>query len=484
MNEEELQKLLTKANEVLQQGDKDKAISLYEEIVTKDPNNAEAHMRLADLYSEKGMKDKASHELLLLGNAYYESRLFKNALKYFQRVLEFDSTHIETRIKAAEIYFSEEMEREAKLEYLAIAEYYLAADDLNKADEFAQKAIELKSIEAHYIMGLVNFKRGMFKEAAYSLETLTKIKVNHVDALLHLGYAYSNLGKYQEAAAAFARALKADPLSIEALKGLTDSYAKKGSPSEANGWYLKAMDALIKIRDYENAVKFALEFIKDSPLNPEAYVKLSQVCEYKNLKDEAVKNLRIAGDLYVKQKAETKAKECYDKAALLIQPGAVPAEPKTTSVPAGVSIHQEDLIERTVAVSSGRPKISTASKKDQVEESEQGKQAAANKEEAISKFELAPAVSGQSTQFVEAKGEIADLFEEARKYMKDHYYEKAIEIYRLILKKESRNITVRQKLHQAYLLLAQQEEEKGHEPVSVVPGKVAPKEKKNKISYL
>ena len=68
--------------------------------------------------------------------------------------------------------------------------------------------------------------------------------------------------------------------------------------------------------------------------------------------------------------------------------------------------------------------------------------------------------------------------------MKDHYYEKAIEIYRLILKKESRNITVRQKLHQAYLLLAQQEEEKGHEPVSVVPGKVAPKEKKNKISYL
>ena len=152
MNEEELQKLLLTANEVLQKGDKDKAISLYENIIYKDPNNAEGHMRLAELYSEKGYKDKASGELLLLGNAYYESRLFKNALKYFQKVLELDPTQIDARIKAAEIYVNEEMEREAKLEYLAIAEHFLSSNDMNKAEEFSTKAINLKSIEAHYIM--------------------------------------------------------------------------------------------------------------------------------------------------------------------------------------------------------------------------------------------------------------------------------------------------------------------------------------------
>ena len=506
MNEDELQKMLAKASEVLLQGDKDKAISLYEDIIAKDPNNAEAHMKLADLYTEKGMKDRASHELLLLGNAYYESRLFKNALKYFQRVLELDPGHIDARTKAAEIYVNEEMEREAKLEYLAIAEHYLSANDLNKAEEFATKAIDLKSIEAHYIMGLVLFKRGMFKEAVGSLETLTKIKVNHVGALLHLGYSHVNNGKYSDAVTVFERALKAEPAGVDALKGLADAQAKKGSSTEATGWYVKAMDAMVKLKDYDNAIKFGLDFTKGSPVNPEGFYKLAQVYEIQKLNKEASKYYKIAGDNYTKQKAEVKAKECLDKAALLGQSASVeqaapaqapPAEPapdlKPVMPPAAPKQQGEDLIERTVAPSTSKPKSMDSIRNSFMGDAADELPKAPPPKAAVPKEDIKPKaapkpppapVPEEVTPFTEAKGDVAELFEQAEKHMKDGYFEKAIEIYRVILKKEPRNNTVRQKLHQAYLQLAQQEEEIGSKNAAPAPKKDAPKEKKSKISYL
>ncbi|OGF51871.1 MAG: hypothetical protein A2044_01335 [Candidatus Firestonebacteria bacterium GWA2_43_8] len=496
MNEEELQKLLLAATEVLQKGDKDKAISLYEDIISKDPNNAEAHMRLAELYSEKGLKEKATHELLLLGNAYYESRLFKNALKYFQKVLEIDPAQIDARIKAAEIYVNEEMEREAKLEYLAIAEHYLSSNDLNKAEEFSKKAIDLKSIEAHYIMGLVHFKRGMFKEAAGSLETLVKIKVNHVGALLHLGYSQVGNGKFSDAAAAFERVLKTEPGSIDALKGLTDAFAKKGSSMEAAGYYVKAMDAMLKGKVYDDAVKFGLDFVKGSPTNAEAHFKLAQIYEGKGTNKEAAVSYKTSGDLYLKQKMEGKAKEAFDKVAVLDKtaPAVLKPAPVTTPVPAAPEVEQtakkeDDLIERTGVKSTeqhAKPKAdpmrqsfieteNPASKVD-VKPPVEAPKSAPNV--------VLPAAADEVTPLTEAKGDVDELFSQAEKHMKDGFFEKAIEIYRVILKKEPRNNTVRQKLHQSYLLLAQQEEEIGNKNAASAPKKDAPKEKKSKISYL
>ena len=91
------------------------------------------------------------------------------------------------------------------------------------------------------------------------------------------------------------------------------------------------------------------------------------------------------------------------------------------------------------------------------------------------------------------KGSVEEMFTQAEKHMKDAFFEKAIEIYRMILKKEPRNTAVRTKLHQAYLLLAQQEEDinkvqaKTNQDASRPGGPsvaVPKKEKRSKISYL
>ncbi len=57
------------------------------------------------------------------------------------------------------------------------------AGDLVNADAYAAKAVELKSIEAHYVLGMVLFKKQKLSEAKAEFESLLRFKVNHVGAL-------------------------------------------------------------------------------------------------------------------------------------------------------------------------------------------------------------------------------------------------------------------------------------------------------------
>jgi len=482
MKEEEIQKLLNEANSYCEQGDKDKAISIYEKIIEADPNYAEAHMKLAELYAEKGLKEKASNEFLLLGNAYYESRLFKSALKYFQRVLELSPTCVEARIKAGEIYVSCEMEREAKLEFLAVAEHYLSENDLDKAEEFSKKAIDLKSIEAHYIMGLINFKRGMWKEAIAELELLTKIKVAHIGALLHLGICYSNIGKFTEAVNTFERILKLEPENIDAQKGIGEAYFKKGFSKEGFEHYSKAIESQVKNNAIDDAIKTCQDLIKYLPTSPEAHEKYADLFKQKgNIKD-AVSEYIQAGDLYIKSKAENKAKESYNRALSL--------DPNNDVLKQKLSGAEVVTPKPTVEVSKKEPPKEEPPKgelpKGELPKKEPTPIVTEEPVPKVSKEKISESIPKEevfkgSTPLTDIKGDVQELFEQAEKFMKDSFFEKALEIYRVILKKEPHNMLVRQRLHQAYLLLAQQEEEIAK---NVEKQDKGPKDKKSKISYL
>ena len=79
----------------------------------------------------------------------------------------------------------------------------------------------------------------------------------------------------------------------------------------------------------------------------------------------------------------------------------------------------------------------------------------------------------------------------AEESIKNGFIEKAIELYRTILKKDPKNTDILQKLHNAYILLAQKEEEivekdkgKDTEEVEESNEPTDKKKKRVKISYL
>ncbi len=543
MSEELAKKYLNEANTALQAKELDKALSLFEHVAEQDPNNAEAHTRLAELYSEKGLKEKAANEYHLLGNAYYESRLFKNALKFFQKVFELDPVAIDSRIKAAEIYVTQEMEREAKLEYLAIAEYFMSSGDLSRAEEFAKKAVELKSIEAYYILGLVCFKRAMWKEAATEFEKLVKIKLNHAGAWTHLSIAYSYLNKINEALSAAEKVIKIDPSEPDCQRAAGLAHAKKGEIDKAIPFYVAAIDETLQRAEIEKILEVSSEAVTMLSGSPDIMFKRGEALEAAGLGKQAAEVFSTASELYKKANAQDSAAIAIERARAdeNLVPKANPAKepagkececkegpaeishasinkmptvavPKKTSPAASVPVaSEEDKKEPLILEIDGKAKTASSPAAKAADAKNEGsiiertapaakakpgpawdaiidslrKDASIIHAAPAAALRPATAVSPDTVQRTPVES-VEELFKLADKHIKDHFYEKAIEICRIVLKKEPRNIDVRAKLHQAYLLLAQQEEDISNvqDTKDESPDGDGPDKKRSKIAYL
>lgn len=461
MSEEEVKKLSDSAEQALQAGNADNAISLYNKVIEIDPRNANAYTKLAELYESKGMKDEAASKYLFIGNAYYESKLLKGSMKFFQKVLELDPKRLDAREKLAQIYESEDMEREAKMEFLHVAEDYLEHKDLNKAEEFSQKAISLKSIEAHYVLGKVFYERAMFKEAITEFEYILKFKMKHTGALNYVGNSYMKLNKFPEAIITFDKVLKIEENNLEAMEGIALAYKNKGDIAGAVTNYLSAAKEYTNQKDIDKANSILKEAEAVSAGNAEAQNKIAVFYEAVSNKDKAKEFYIKAGKLFMKNRTKDNAQLCFTK-ALEIDPGSIEAN--------------DGLKEITSSVPDASAKELKQEKAEKTE----------IKKEIKEEIKEKPA-GGKFEENVPAEivtGGAEDLMIQADQNLKDGFFQKAIDIYRHLLKQNPADMTVRQKLHQAYILAAQQEQEitdKAKDSAPKIDGK---KPKKNKISYL
>ena len=425
----EVDKYLKEADNYANNGDIDSAIAKCEDALRMDSKNTLIYTKLAELYVKKGQKDKASAQYLIIANAYYDSKLFKGAMKYFKCAIELDPQCLDAREKLAEIYENEDMEREAKIELLNIAEIYFSRNDFNKAENFSAKAIELKSIEAHFILGLIDIKREMFKEAISEFEILLKFKLNHIGAISNIAFCYFKLNKFQESINYYEKAVKLAPDDVLLRENLAESYKSSGNSANAVGQYDTLAAIFLESGDKGKAM--------------EIYNKAIKACSDNTIKAELAKKILGLDSSNVDAKKILEAVETEEKKV-----------------------------------------VKTATPKDEHPRSEASKSKPAAYE---TKTSLDSEEIGETTPLIDIKGSIEELFMKAEEYLKNGFFEKAIEIYRYILRREPNNIVVRQKLHQAYILAAQQEEEitdSGKATAEKDNGERIKKEKKSKISYL
>ncbi|MEK6645544.1 MAG: tetratricopeptide repeat protein [Candidatus Firestonebacteria bacterium] len=465
MSQEDIKKLLDDGSACFQSGDMDKAISLFEEALKLDPQNANVVLKLAECYAAKGLNSKAAEQYLFIANAYYDSKLNKGAVKFYQKVLEFDSEALDTRVKLVDLYAKEGMQREAKIEFLNIAEAYLKKDDLNKAEEYAKKAIELKSIEAQFVLGMVTFKHELWQEAINAFEYLLKFKPSHLEALSKLGTVYLRIGKFPDATSVFEKILKTKPDDIDALEGLADVYAKRGSMREAVPAYLNIINIFIKQNSPDKAEEIYNKIIKLSPENVDGRTKCANFYETLGKLDSAVTQYLALAGIYVKNKNVDSAKQIYQK-ILNLDPNCEDAKTKLYALESGGGITQ--------TVSSAKQDVQRTIPKAPVVENTS----------VVSEVE-------SPKETISSTDDIDFLHFKAEESIKNGFIEKAIELYRTILKKDPKNTDIRQKLHNAYILLAQKEEEivekdkgKDTEEVEESNEPTDKKKKRVKISYL
>ncbi|HPD18550.1 MAG TPA: tetratricopeptide repeat protein, partial [Candidatus Goldiibacteriota bacterium] len=305
----------TIAEKFIEEGEIDKAIETYKEILKLSPANFETYQKLGELYSEKGEKEKALEYYKKIVDIYFNNRLYKKALPIYQKILEITPDDISAREKIAEIYERDGNESDGKREYLFLAEYYWKQKNIEKTEFYAQKATELKSIEAHFFKGAALYARKEIAEAKKEIEMLLKFKSNHIGALNILSVIYTELGQIEDAMSTLDKVIKIDQENVEAYENIADLYIKKGNNKEAIARYLIAVNICLSKQLYEKAIEILEKASSLESKNVEILTKLGDTFAKINKKREAADTYLKISDIYREEKMPDKENEFYKMAA-------------------------------------------------------------------------------------------------------------------------------------------------------------------------
>ena len=226
-----------------QQGNLAEAVSLYQEILVKQPRNSDAHHLLGVLYHQARNYSQAIAQFQRaihinpknpdfynnLGETYRLSGKFPEAIAQYQKALQLQPRNGRTRYNLGNA-----LQAMAKSDQ-AIAEY--------------QKALELipDLAPAHHNLGFLRFQQGEVSQAIAHYRQALAINPQYLQALHSLGNALQKTGQLLEAINTYNQALKLNPQSPEIYNDL-------GNAFQANYDFERA------IATYQIAIQLNLDF--------------------------------------------------------------------------------------------------------------------------------------------------------------------------------------------------------------------------------
>jgi tetratricopeptide (TPR) repeat protein len=168
-------------------------------------------------------------ETLNAAQDFVKAKLYKKAAPLFRKALEIEPKNLTALVGIADIHAREGEEADAKIEYLHAAEAALAQGNLELARSAGERSVQLKSIEAHFVLAQVWAVKSSWDLVVSELEHVTRFKPNHLGALTLMAQAQLKRGKLMEAESSLGKALKADPAHAGALAVQSELNAKRGS---------------------------------------------------------------------------------------------------------------------------------------------------------------------------------------------------------------------------------------------------------------
>jgi tetratricopeptide (TPR) repeat protein len=253
----------------------------------------------------------------MFGDAFLKNNMYEKAQAMFEKVKSIDPQNPATRLHLAQLYLKQGAQSEAKKEYLNLAEEYLTKGDLDQAFEFAQKAIELKSVEAHYVTGLIYFKGKKWSEAVTEFEKLLRIKVNHLSALLHLGKSFDALGRLEKATETFHKALKLDNDNPQVQEAWIEFCVKSKDKETAIPNLTTILDKAVTGNNAEQMAKYSKMMIRLEPNFVFAHIKLIEALQTLGDLYGAADAFCALASIYEKQNQFNDATQCLEKALVL-----------------------------------------------------------------------------------------------------------------------------------------------------------------------
>ena len=298
---QDLQDIHNQASDAMADGDKEKAIELYNEILTIAPTDEIALGQLMDLYFET---DKFQY-YLMRANYNVVNQKFEHAINDTKKALNLNADSIEARIKLARLYrvanknlksideFNKiiELAPDTKESYLELIDLYIIEDAKESAVGIAKKAVDEFSDD----IGFKNILAKLYYDLASYEEALKFVTDRNLKAKILL-----QAGKNEEAKAVLDEMkpqIKEEKAAYKLL--LAEYFYKKNEYNEA----LNVVNEYINLIG-PSAVSFQMKALCYEGLNDEfmAAVNFGYMKKAQNKNDEAIVEFNHAHSLNKKDK--------------------------------------------------------------------------------------------------------------------------------------------------------------------------------------
>jgi tetratricopeptide (TPR) repeat protein len=317
--------LLNKFGDLFKNGKshRDPKEKYLDDLAKKDPENANAHVKLAEIYQKKGEQQKAISEYLLAADIYTKTKFYSRAIAIYKQISKKDPLLEYVYLKMAEIYREKGCLADACAQYRILAEYYENLGEKEKAMNIMKILEELdprknspKDREFSHILPLASGEEGALRseEATAAgffdlgaalidsepLEMRASKEISILDRIdgvkeifkelkelggpsivdphfnYSMGVAYRELGFCDEAIEQFEIAVKMRQKPFEALSLLGFCYWEKGMGDESQQSFEKAVGMEMIPQDKILNVKYILGLLYQERGQMEAALKLLQ----------------------------------------------------------------------------------------------------------------------------------------------------------------------------------------------------------------
>lgn len=278
------------------------AMRELEALLSEDPSDLDAQLRVALIYGEQKEHAKAIERLTqilkarptelkvrdYLGYLYEESKDTKKALETYNFNIQLEPSFFEGHL------------------HLGVLHYRLK--QFPEAVEHLKRAVTLnpKQPEAHIVLGLAYLQKEQFGNSAEAFEEGIRHNPRNADLHFNLGTAYDKLNRFDDVVHVMETAIKLDPHHADALNYLGYSYAERGVKIEQALSLTKQAVALKPENGYY-VDSLGWAFFK-SGLLTEALIEIKRAVAL--VGDDPVIYEHL-GDIYAKQQRLSDAREAW-----------------------------------------------------------------------------------------------------------------------------------------------------------------------------
>jgi tetratricopeptide (TPR) repeat protein len=245
-----------------------KAIAAYKKILKVDPTKIDIYRHLGDLNAERGLLSSAVQDYLTLGKHYFKDGRNKEALEIYRKIISHDPSNLDAQLRVAELCEQEQLVDEAIRVYLQLGRERSAAQQYEQANAMYAAVLRLnpENAEAKEIVTMIEAGGSAPLSLARAAKpSAAAAKPGEGSDLMAEATRRIEEGQYAGAEAMLTQLLSREPGNPEICQLLARLHLLQGNLQVALGEYRFLAGAALRAQDYAMAELLINDYLKVEP---------------------------------------------------------------------------------------------------------------------------------------------------------------------------------------------------------------------------